>query len=219
VSSAVAVDAKICGLTRPEDATLAAALGAWRLGVIFAGGPREVSVAQAAAIVAAGDGVPVIGVFAAQAASTILGIARAAGLHGVQLHGAGPPERALALREAGLEVWGVALLDDPAKVTERVVAAGVGSDVVLVEPRLAGGSGGRGVALPGELVRAARIARGSARLALAGGLSPDTLRTAIATGAPDVVDVSSGVEQEPGIKDPHRLAAFLEIVRDPRPAH
>lgn len=219
MSSVVAVDAKICGLTRPEDATLAAALGAWRLGVIFAGGPREVSVAQAAAIVAASEGVPVIGVFGTQDADTIHGIARAAGLRGAQLHGGGPPDRALALRDAGLEVWGVALLDDPATVTERVVAAGVGSDVVLVEPRLAGGSGGRGVALPWELARVARTARGSARLALAGGLSPDTLRTAIATGAPDVVDVSSGVEQEPGIKDPHRLAAFLEIVRDHRPAH
>jgi phosphoribosylanthranilate isomerase len=219
VSSAVAVDAKICGLTRPEDATLAAALGAWRLGVIFAGGPREVSVAQAAGVVAAGEGVPVIGVFGSQDADTILQITRAAGLRGAQLHGAGPPGRAQALRDAGLEVWGVALLDDPATVAERVAAAGVGSDVVLVEPRLVGGSGGRGVALPWELAHAARVARGSARLALAGGLSPDNLRAAIATGAPDVVDVSSGVEQEPGIKDPHRLAAFLEIVRDSRPAH
>lgn len=219
MSSVVLVDAKICGLTRPADAELAVALGAWRLGVIFAGGPREVSIAGAAAIVAAGAGVPVIGVFGGQDADTIVAIARAAGLRGAQLHGAGPPERAIALRAAGLEVWGVALLDDAATVIERVEAAGVGSDVVLVEPRLVGGSGGRGVALPWELARAARTARGTARLALAGGLSPDNLRTAITMGAPDVVDVSSGVEQEPGIKDPHRLAAFLEIVRDLRSAH
>jgi phosphoribosylanthranilate isomerase len=218
VSSVVVVDAKICGLTRPADAKLAVALGAWRLGVIFAGGPREVSIAGAAAIVAAGDGVPVIGVFGTQDADTILAIARAAGLRGAQLHGTGSAERALALRAAGLEVWGVALLDDPVTVTERVVAAGVGSDIVLVEPRLVGGSGGRGVALPWELARAARTARGTARLALAGGLTPDNLRAAIVSGAPDVVDVSSGVEQEPGLKDPHRLAAFLEIVRDHRPA-
>jgi len=214
----VAVDAKICGLTRPEDAALAASLGAWRLGVIFAGGPREVTTERAAAIVAASGGVPVIGVFGTQDAGTILEIVRAAGLHGAQLHGAGPVERAVALQGAGLEVWGVALLDDPVTVSDRMQAAEIGTDLVLVEPRLADGSGGRGVALPWDLLRRAREARGSARLALAGGLSPETVAAAITAGTPDVVDVSSGVEKEPGIKDPHRLAAFLEIVRDHRPA-
>ena len=173
---------------------------------------------RAAAIVAAGGGVPVIGVFGTQDAQTILHIARATGLRGAQLHGEGPPARAIALHAAGLEVWGVALLDDPTTVADRVQQAGLGADLVLVEPRLADGSGGRGVALPWELVRAARIARRSGRLALAGGLSPDTLATAIDAGTPDVVDVSSGVEREPGIKDAHRLAAFLEIARDHRPA-
>lgn len=215
----VAVEVKICGLTRPEDAALAASLGAWRLGVIFAGGPRLVTPDRAAAIVAASGGVPVIGVFGTQDAETILDIARTAGLHGAQLHGAGTAERASALRASGLEVWGVALLDDLATVPERMDAAAIGTDLVLVEPRLAGGSGGRGVALPWELMRSARKARGSARLALAGGLSSDNVVAAIAAGTPDVVDVSSGVEKEPGIKDPHRLAAFLEIVRDHRLAH
>lgn len=218
-SSAVGVDAKICGLTRPADAALAASLGAWRLGVVFAGGPREVGIREAEAIVAASGGVPVIGVFGTQDAETILRITSAAGLRGAQLHGPGPAERARALRAAGLEVWGVALLDDPATVADRVASAGTGSDVVLVEPRLPGGSGGRGVALSGELVRSARVARGTERLALAGGLSPETVAAAIASGDPDVVDVSSGVERAPGMKDPHRLAVFLEIVRDYRPAH
>ncbi len=57
------VEVKICGLTRPEDAAFAAAHGAWRLGVIFAGGPRLVDVARAREIVAAAAGVPVLGVF------------------------------------------------------------------------------------------------------------------------------------------------------------
>ena len=213
------VEAKICGLTRPADAALAASLGAWRLGVIFAGGPRQVTTDRAAAIVAASGGVPVIGVFGTQDADTILDIVRTAGLHGAQLHGAGPTSRALALQAAGLEVWGVALLDEPTAVRDRIVVAGVGADVVLVEPRLPGGSGGRGVSLTGDLIRSARAARGAGRLALAGGLTPDTVAAAIATGAPDVVDVSSGVESEPGLKDPHRLSAFLEIVRDHRLAH
>ncbi len=214
----MAVDAKICGLTRPEDAALAVRIGVHRLGVIFAGGPREVTVATAARIVAVADGVPVIGVFGTHAAPEIVAIALAAGLRGVQLHGVGPPERAERLRDAGLEVWGVATasrLDDlpPAIATARHAA-----DVVLVEPRLPGGSGGRGVALPPSLVRAARAALPGIRFALAGGLTAETVAEAIRVGAPDLVDVSSGVESGPGVKDPDRLARFLEIVRDTRPA-
>lgn len=197
---------------------MAVHLGAHRLGVIFAGGPREVTVAQAAAVVAAAGDVPVIGVFGAQAAEEILAITTAAGLQGAQLHRLGPPGRAERLREAGLEVWGVATAATHDDLRGAIAAARTAADVVLVEPRHPGGGGGRGVPLPPPLIRAAREALDGVRFALAGGLTPETVAEAIRVGAPDLVDVSSGIESAPGEKDPDRLARFLEIVRDVGPA-
>lgn len=212
------VEAKICGLTRPADAALAVRLGASRLGVIFAGGPRQVTLAEAAAIVAAADGVPVLGVFGSQSAEEIVAIGAATGVRGAQLHGAGPPGRAAALRRAGFEVWGVATLNAVDAVEPRMIEAREGADVVLVEPRSVDGRGGHGVALSAALVEAVRNAVPSVRWALAGGLRPENVADAIRLGGPDLVDVSSGVESAPGIKDPERLARFLEIIRDIRAA-
>ena len=94
---------------------------------------------------------------------------------------------------------------------------GEDGDRVLVEPWSEKG-GGQGVALPLELATAARDAFADRFLILAGGLEPGTVREAIDVVGPDAVDVSSGVELAPGIKDPERLVAFLEAVRDARPA-
>lgn len=211
----MAVEAKICGLTRPADAALAAAHGAWRLGVIFAWGPRLLDVPRARAIVEAGAGVGVIGVFGSDPVASILERARAAGLAGVQLHADHLPADDLRrLREAGLEVWRVAPVDEAiaghAGALRRVEA-----DVVLLEPR---GGGGRGAPLPLELARAAREGARPVRTVLAGGLTPDSVAEAIRVVGPDGVDVSSGVESAPGIKDSGRLIRFLEIVRDTRSA-
>lgn len=217
-SCVVAVEAKICGLTRPADAELAVRLGANRLGVIFAGGPRQVTLDQARAIVTAAAGVPVLGVFASQSASEILSILETTGLRGAQLHSSGPHGRAAELRAAGFEVWGVATLDSPDSVEQRISEARSGADLVLVEPRAADGRGGHGIALSAPLVREVRSAMSGGRWALAGGLRPENVADAVRLGGPDLVDVSSGVESAPGIKDPVLLARFLEIIRDVRPA-
>ncbi len=212
------VEAKICGLTRPEDAALAAANGAWRLGVIFAGGPRLVDVPRARAIVAAAPRVPVMGVFGTQPVETILETVDAAGLGGAQLHGAYSTRDAAWLRQRGVAVWRVIDLAPVGWSRETVIEAMAEADALLVEPRVAGGSGGRGVPLALDIARAARDAVRGTCFVLAGGLTPGTLREAIRVVEPDVVDVSSGVEMSPGIKDPERLVRFLEIVRDARTA-
>jgi len=85
---------------------------------------------------------------------------------------------------------------------------------VVIEPRVPGAVGGTGVALDLSLARSARAQVGRSRLALAGGLRPDTLARAIALVCPDIVDVSSGVESAPGLKDANRLARFMEVARD-----
>lgn len=210
------VDAKICGLTRPEDAALATAHGAWRLGVIFAGGPRLVDVARAREIVAAAGGVPVLGVFGTQEVNAVLDLAAAAGLSGAQLHGDYDTDAAATLRAAGLEVWRVAAIDSTAGIRDLLAAQSVSADALLVEPRHLDRAGGKGVALPTALATAARQAAPQVRFVLAGGLRPENAADLIRLVEPDAVDVSSGVESAPGRKDAERLIRFLEIVRDAR---
>ena len=92
----MAAEAKVCGLTRPLDAGQAAAAGATYLGVVFAGGPRRVSFTKAVDIVAASQGVPVLGVFADQSVAEILALAR-----GESLRVALPARRVLRLLNRG----------------------------------------------------------------------------------------------------------------------
>ena len=207
------VDTKICGLTRPEDAAFAVAHGARYLGVIFVGGPRLVTSMQARAVVEAGGGAPVFGVFGLASVARILEIRDATGIAGAQLHAPGfLPSEVAALQAAGMQVWRTQHLADAGDL-DRLHVASQDADAVLVEPRVAGQSGGTGVALDVELAMAARQRLAGRRMVLAGGLTPDTVGERLALVGPDVVDVSSGVEMSPGVKSPERLAAFLEVVR------
>jgi phosphoribosylanthranilate isomerase len=206
------VPAKICGLTRPEDAEVALRHGASYLGVIFAGGPRQVTVAQARTVVGVAGQVPVFGVFSSQTYREILEIRDQTGLAGAQLHG--EPDHLLIaeLTSAGMRVLMVARLADELDLPKLEVARQL--DVpALVEPRIAGRLGGTGVQLSHQLARAARERLTGHMMFLAGGLTPDSVADAVREVRPDAVDVSSGVEQIPGIKDHNKLARFLEVLR------
>jgi len=205
---------KFCGLTRGEDAATGAALGARYLGAIFAGGPRLVTPAAARAIFDRAQGtVRRVGVFAAARPEAIGEIASAVALDVVQLHADPAPETVDALRRHfGGEVWAVvrtATAELPGNLSSLFDAA----DAVLLDAKVGGALGGTGVALdwPALAPALARARRGR-RLVLAGGLVPANVARAIAILAPDVVDVSSGVEVAPGIKDPARMAAFAAAV-------
>lgn len=213
----MAVEAKVCGLTRPEDAALAAASGASYLGVIFAGGPRLIDVDRARTIVDAANGVPVLGVFGMQSTPTILEVIRSAGLAGAQLHGAHGPDVSRELLGAGTTIWHVARFNDELTLRRELDRIGAGPEPILAEPRSTDG-GGQGITLPVHLAVAVRRAVRQRPLVLAGGLHAGNVAEAIRLVGPDIVDVSSGVEIGPGIKDPVRLVAFLEAVRDARPA-
>jgi phosphoribosylanthranilate isomerase len=202
---------KICGLTRPRDAVVAAGAGAAYLGVVFAGGPRVVTVEGAAAIREAADRVPVFGVYGAQPIEEILRISRRAGLAGAQLHGSYRREDAVRLRAEGLLVWRVVRIAAPADL-DTLSEAGRDADAVLVEPRVPHAAGGAGVSLDLAVAREARSRLVGFRMVLAGGLVPDTVGEAVALVRPEVVDVSSGVEHLPGIKDPEKIARFMEAV-------
>lgn len=210
----MAVEAKICGLTRPQDAAFAGAHGAWRLGVIFAGGPRLITVAQAREIVSAAAGVPVLGVFGPQPLETILETIESSGLAGAQLHGKHAGRVAAALRGRGLEVWRVVAVaaGTGTGIAGKLATAAADADALLIEARYPGASGGRGIAIPLDVARSARMAAPRIPFVLAGGLTAESVGAAIRAVEPDAVDVSSGIEVSAGIKDHARLARFLESV-------
>ncbi|HEY3012472.1 MAG TPA: phosphoribosylanthranilate isomerase [Gemmatimonadales bacterium] len=207
----MAVKIKICGLMSPQDAETAAAAGASYLGVVFAGGPRAVAPAQAGQVVAAAAGVPVLGVFGEQSVEEILQICGHAGLNGAQLHGPYSRSDAARLRGAGLRVWRVVRIAAPSDL-DALDPATAESDAVLVEPNLPQARGGAGVPLDLAVAKEARCRLAGHPMALAGGLTPDTVAEALALVRPDIVDVSSGVERLPGIKDPNKIARFVEAV-------
>ena len=212
----MAVETKVCGLTRAADAALAVRLGAAYLGAVFAEGPRQVGTVAARDLVAASDGIPVLGVFVDTPIDEILRLRDRVGLAGAQLHGDYDlPARERLTREA-LLVWSVARVAAETDLDRLDELAG-GAALVLVEPRVPGAHGGTGIALPLELAALASQRLGPVRMALAGGLRPETVARALALVGPDIVDVSSGVETAPGIKDADLLARFLEVTRDARP--
>jgi phosphoribosylanthranilate isomerase len=212
----VRVRAKVCGLTRPEDAATAAEAGASFLGVVFAGGPRLVTPAQAAEVTAAANGVPVFGVYGTQSVEDILRISDAAGLSGAQLHGPYPRAAAARLRTEGLKVWRVVRIATPDGL-DALADAVRDADAVLVEPHVPHALGGAGVSLDLAVAREARARLAGATMVLAGGLTPESVAEALGLVRPEVVDVSSGVEYLPGIKDPDKIARFLEALFGPSP--
>lgn len=210
----MATEIKFCGLTRRIDADQAVELGASYVGVIFASGPRLLTPDRARDVLA---GVPSsvarVGVFADQPAHEIARIAADVGLDVVQLHGRTDSARVDALRGAfDGRIWAVERVAG-ASIPPSLLDALDVADAVLLDAMVAGALGGTGVALPWEaLAEALRSVRGERRIVLAGGLRPENVSRAIAALSPDVVDVSSGVESAPGIKDHDRMRAFRDAV-------
>ncbi len=205
------VPVKICGLTRAEDAREAVRLGASYLGVIFAGGPRAMDALRAREIVQAAGALPVFGVFGSQGHAQILEVRDAAGLAGAQLHGGATPELVAGLQREGMRVLAVVRLAGEHDLDRLQALRELGCPL-LIEPRVEGRLGGTGVALPLELAIRAREALAGHPMWLAGGLTPENVAEAVRIVRPDAVDVSSGVEQIPGVKDHRRMARFLEVV-------
>ena len=212
----MATDIKFCGMTRAEDAREAARLGAAYVGVIFAGGPRQLTADRAAEVLGGLPGaVRRVGVFATDDEDAIARTAEPLGLHVVQLHGAHDARAIVGIRRrfAG-EVWSVIRIADaelPANAGELFEAA----DAVLLDAKVPGKLGGSGVTLPWQKL-AERLGKlrenGRAKLVLAGGLRAENVSEAIRLLRPGIVDVSSGVETAPGIKDHARMRAFRDAV-------
>jgi phosphoribosylanthranilate isomerase len=134
------------------------------------------------------------------------------GLAGAQLHGGAAPEVVARLLAAGLLVLPVLRLSGDADL-DRLHTYQMVDCPLLIEPRVEGQLGGAGVPLPTELAVRARERLSGRRMFLAGGLTPENVADMVRAIRPDAVDVSSGVEQIPGLKDHYRMARFLEVLR------
>jgi phosphoribosylanthranilate isomerase len=205
---------KICGITRHEDAELAVELGAWALGfILWPGSARAADPAVAAAIAAAQRRrVQLVGVFVNPTLEEVAQAAEALHLTHVQLHGdEGPSFCAEAGRRSGAKVI----------KAMRIVAAAdfqdlerFHTDLHLLDTNARGLRGGSGETWDWAL--AARRRRRVPAI-LSGGLTAANVAAGIAAVEPYAVDVASGVESAPGVKDPERLAAFFAAAA-PQPA-
>ena len=197
---------KICGLTRIDDARLAVDLGADALGFVFwPASPRYLTPEQAGLIVAALPRfVTAVGVFVNQEPDQVRRVIDEVGLGAVQLHGDEPVEQWTSMPCQTLKAVGVDGAFDAASL--RTWPGTVMPLLDVADPERRGGTG-KSI----DWTRAAEAAT-TRRVVLAGGLRPDTVERAIAIVAPYGVDVSSGVEREPGVKDADRLRALFAAV-------
>lgn len=208
---------KFCGITRPADAVAGMNAGAAYLGVILAPSPRRLTVRDATALVTSTRGAPVhwVGVFAEPDLGGIVAAVSVIGLDVVQLHVSVTPDFVRDVtRETGARVWCVGRVD--ADRVEGVDQAGGldGIDAVLFDAARAGRSGGLGVTFDWHGTRAAIDGwRGRVQIGVAGGLTPTNVAEAVRILDPDIVDVSSGVESAPGVKEHQRMRDFVEAAR------
>jgi phosphoribosylanthranilate isomerase len=205
---------KICGITRLDDATLAAELGADFLGFIFVpDSPRYIDPKRAARIIAQvqwsggkgsrHDGRPLesqplhcVGVFRDASIEEIRRVTQIAGNEYIQLHGNEPDE---IVREIGKPVI------NAVQVTDSAPIVATSAEWVMFDT-----GGGTGRTFDWSLLT--RVSR-SKPFFLAGGLTPDNVEEAIRAVRPDGIDVATGVESAPGVKDPAKLRKLFDRVR------
>ncbi|HET7437811.1 MAG TPA: phosphoribosylanthranilate isomerase [Thermoanaerobaculia bacterium] len=204
----MSVQIKICGLTRSEDAVAAADLGADFLGMIFIPtSPRHIDGPQAAAIVGAvrktNAKAKFVGVFRDASIDVMRDTAAAVGLDLIQMHGTETDEDIAAIGRPVIKTFRVGdALPDTTAVTK--------AEWVLFDTYDERREGGTGRRFDWSLLAMYPRTR---PFLLAGGLNPGNVGAAISLVRPDAVDVASGVESEPGVKDHTLLKAFFERVR------
>lgn len=202
---------KICGLTRPEDVEAAIQFGADYLGfIVEAKSKRRLSVSEAAQIALPAKGIiPRVAVTVNADDETLKSIVDQMQPDFIQFHGDETPAHIAQVSQA----WGVRTIKalavtSPNDMSQSMEYAGF-ADCLLFDAKPPKGDvvrGGHGVPFNWDILRGAALPSG---WFLAGGLTVDNIRDGLKTGAP-VLDVSSGVESRPGMKDPAKIAAFMK---------
>jgi phosphoribosylanthranilate isomerase len=199
---------KICGITTEDDALLAVAMGADAVGFVFAPSQRQMT---AAAVYDITRRLPAevltVGVFRDETPRRVIEIADRAGVKAVQLHGHETPEQAQEIKRSIHRVYKAFPAGSP--LVRR--ALDYPSDMVLVDSA----QPGSGEVFDWTLVEDVPA---GLKVILAGGLTPDNVAHAISVVEPWGVDVASGVEASPGLKDPRKVRAFILNARAAAPA-
>jgi len=198
---------KICGITNEDDALLAVALGADAVGFIFAPSVRQIAVQKVYDITRRlPPEILTVGVFRDELPQRVIDMTLAAGLRAAQLHGHETPEDVAAVsRHIRTVIKAV-----PAGSADAANAHLFGTRMILVDAPAPGSGKVFDWSLVGEVP-------GGLDVILAGGLTPENVAAGIAQVDPWGVDVSSGVESSPGVKDPIKLKRFIESARAASP--
>jgi phosphoribosylanthranilate isomerase len=208
---------KICGLTDPAAAEWAAEAGASFLGVVFfPPSPRAVTLSRAAEIF---EFVPAkiarVALFVDPSDSQLEQAMNQVRLDYLQLHGRESPERVEQIRlEFGMPVIKALGIGGAADLEAAKTYDSI-ADMLLFDAKPAPGAdrpGGHGQAFDWSLLQGRKW---SSRWFLAGGLTPDNVAQAISQSGAKLVDVSSGVEKAPGVKDPDKVARFINAAKGP----
>ena len=197
------VKVKICGVTNAADARVAAAAGAWAIGLnFFAPSPRHVGAAAAAEIADAVAGkVLRVGLFVDAGRASVRATMAAVPLDALQFHGDESPEDCRGWPLPVIKAVRVRDAD-----TLRRAFAEYPVDFILADAYVQGLPGGTGRQIDAELIDTAL----ASRLILAGGLDAENVGDAVRRWHPLAVDVASGVESAPGRKDPEKVKRFIE---------
>lgn len=213
---------KICGVTSYDDARMCLSAGADWIGLNLVGGPRQIDQAAALAIARQLGASPPVAVLVkardllhapAQAEALLL-----AGCTRLQAYGELDAAQVASLRAAGFSLIHVLSASAESCPSELPLAAAFQGqpDFVLFDAAVPGKLGGTGITADWQVVRRLTQsirAAGGPKVMLAGGLRPENVAQAIAAVRPEGVDVSSGVEQTPGRKDPDLVRRFVEAAR------
>jgi phosphoribosylanthranilate isomerase len=200
---------KICGITNPGDARVAAAAGADAVGLVFAESPRRVGVEEARRIsIALPKYVISVGVFVDEEPDEVVRISREVGLDLAQLHGDETPDTVTAVREGGVNVMKALRVRDAASLEALDEYE---ADLFLLDAYSEKARGGTGERFDWAV---AKSLRGRDNIVVSGGLDPENVREAIEFFEPYGVDASSALEDEPGRKNGERVRRFVLAARD-----
>lgn len=208
---------KFCGLSTPETVAAAVRAGAGWVGfVFFPRSPRHLEPAQAAALIAdVPEGIGRVAVLV-DADDALIDAVIAAGIDTLQLHGRETPERIAAVKaRTGRQVWAARGVATRADIAAAIAGAGP-ADKLLLDAKPAAGNapaelpGGNGVAFDWRLMLGVQP---PLPWGLSGGLDAGNVGAALAVLQPAFVDVSSGIEERPGVKSIAKIMAFADAVR------
>lgn len=214
MSVVVDVAVKVCGVCSAADATTAAAAGAAWIGVILAPGRRRTRTVEEARRIL--DAVPArrAGVFVDAASGDVASAARTLALDAVQLHGDESAGYVQDLRRStDAEIWKAIRVRSAFDVSSAIETFAADVDALVLDGWSPEGHGGVGAVFDWGAVAHAAVVPAGVRLIVAGGLNPGNVASAVSLLRPAMVDVSSGVEEEPGRKSAALIHAFIAAAR------